>query len=58
MHLRPGVHRPVGTMGAGYQRSLDIKVQEEHNHLVLAVESVVGFAAPALVGVSAPFAGP
>ena len=58
MHLHPGTHRSCGTAGAGYQRSLDIKVQEEHNHLVLAVESVVGFAAPALVGVSAPFAGP
>ena len=58
MHLHTGVHRSYGTAGAGYQRIPGIQLPGEYNLHVLAVESVVGFAAPALVGVSAPFTGP
>ena len=58
MHLHPEAHPSCGTVGVGYRRSPGIQVQEEHNHLVLTVESVVGFAAPALVGISVQFVGP
>ena len=57
-HLRPGAHRSYGTAGVGYQRNLDIQVQGEYDHHILATESVAGFAAPALVDVAAQFAGP
>ena len=58
MHLHPGVHRSCETAGARYQRNLDIQVQGEYDHHILATESVAGFAAPALVDVAAQFAGP
>ena len=58
MHLHPRVRRSCGTAGDGYQRSLDIPVPREYVHHVLAVESVVSFAAPALVDVAARFARP
>jgi len=58
MHLHPGVHQSCGTVGARYQRNLDIQVQGEYDHHVLAAEGVVGFAAPALVDVAVQFAGP
>ena len=58
MHLRPGVDPSCGTAGIGYQRNPGIQVPKEHDHLILAAESVAGSAVPALVGVSAQFAGP
>ena len=58
MHLHPGAHRSCGTAGAGYQRNLDNQVPGEYNLHVLNAESGAGFAAPALVGVSAQFVGP
>jgi len=44
--------------GAGYQRSLDIQMPRGCDHHVLAAESVVGAAAPALVDVGAQFVRP
>ena len=58
MHLRPGVHRPGGTMGAGYQRSPDIQMPGECDHHVLVVENMAGFAGLALIDVAARFAKP
>ena len=58
MHLHPEVHPSDGTVGVGYQRIPGIQLPGEHDLHVLAVESVVGFAASALVGVSAPFTRP
>ena len=58
MHLHPEAHPSCGTVGVGYRRIPGIQAQEEHNHLVLAIESVVGFAALTLVGVLARFARP
>ena len=58
MHLHPGVHPSCGTAGVGYQRNPSIQVPKEHDHLVLAAESMAGSAVPALVGVSAQFVGP
>ena len=58
MRLRPGAHPSCGIVGAGYQRSPGIQLLGESDPHVLAVESVVGFASPALVGVLARFARP
>ena len=58
MPLRPGVRRSDGTTGARYQRNPDIQMLGECDHHVLAAESVVGFAIPALVDVVAQFARP
>ena len=58
MHLHPRVLRSDGIAGAGYQRNLDIQVQGEYDHHVLAATSMAGFAAPALVDVAARFARP
>ena len=58
MHLYLGARPSGGTVGAGYQRTPGIQLPVEHNLHVLAVESVADFVAPALVDVSAPFAGP
>ena len=46
------------TAGTGYQRSLDIQMLGECDHHVLATESVIGFAAPALVDIGAQFVRP
>ena len=58
MHQYPGARRPYETAGAEYQRNLDIQVQGEYDHHVLATESVAGFVAPTLVDVAARFARP
>ena len=58
MRLHPGARQSGGIAGAGYQRNLDNQVLGEYNLHILAAKSGAGFAAPALVGVSAPFAGP
>ena len=58
MRLRPGAHPSCGIVGAGYQRSPGIQLLGESDPHVLAVESVAGFVAPALVDVSAQFVGP
>ena len=58
MHLRLGAHPSCGTVGAGYQRTPGIQLPVEHDLHVLVAESVADSTIPALVGVSAQFAGP
>ena len=59
MHPGPVVLGGSATaMGDGYQRIPGIQLPGEHDHYILGVESVAGFVAPALIGVSAQFAGP
>jgi len=58
MHPRPGVHRSCGIAGAEYQRIPGIQLLGEHDLHILVAESVADSTIPALVGVSAQFAGP
>ena len=57
-HLRLGAHLSDGTVGTEYQRIPGIQLLGEHDLHILVAESVADSTIPALVGVSAQFAGP
>ena len=58
MHLHLRAHRSDGTAGAGYQRNPDTQMPEEHDHHILVIENVAGFAGLALVDIKAQFVRP
>jgi len=58
MHLHLRARQSCGIAGAGYQRNPDTQMPEEHDHHVLVVENVAGFAGLALVDIKAQFVRP
>ena len=53
MCLHLGAHQSGGTAEAGYRRSPDTQIPEEHDHHILDVENMAGFAGLVLIDIVA-----